>query len=114
MGGDGGEVAVLLSDLAAVRHSGTVQISAFGARTGAPAWVRILMHEGKFLGVYSGGDRQLKASLADVGGVLSESAPQMTLYSIQGVPSALPLPTNAPPAPVRPTTGAIAGATPAR
>jgi hypothetical protein len=114
MGGDGGEVAVLLRDLASVRHSGTVQISAFGARTAAPVWVRILMHEGKFLGVYSGGDRQLKASLADVGGVLSESAPQMTLFSIQGIPPTLPLPTNAPTAPARSVTGALPGATPER
>ena len=32
MGGDGGEVALLLRDLAGVRHSGTVQISAVSTR----------------------------------------------------------------------------------
>lgn len=114
MGDDGGEVAVLLRDLAAVRHSGTVQISAFGTRTAGTVWVRILMHEGKFLGVYSGGDRQLKASLADVGGVLAEATPQMTLFSIQGVPPALPFPASLPAVPAPSANGALPGATPAR
>ena len=78
----------------AVRHSGTVQISAFGTRRRGSLWVRILMHEGKFLGVYSGARSQLKPSLADVGGVLAESAPQMTLFSIQGIPAPLTLPAS--------------------
>jgi hypothetical protein len=114
MGDDGGEVAVLLRDLASVRHSGTVQISAFGTRTAGTVWVRILMHEGKFLGVYSGGDRQLKASLADVGGILAEATPQMTLFSIQGVPPTLAFPASAPAMPAPGTNGSIPGATPAR
>lgn len=91
MGTDGGEVALLLRDLAGVRHSGTVQISASSARRGS-LWVRILMHEGKFLGVYSVADRKLKPSLADVNDILTESAPQLTLYAIQSIPAPLPLP----------------------
>lgn len=91
MGGDGGEVALLLRDLAGVRHSGTVQISANSARRGL-LWVRILMHEGKFLGVYSVIDRKLKASLADVNDIISETSPQLTLFAIQSIPTPLALP----------------------
>ena len=94
MGSDGGEVALLLRDLAGVRHSGTVQISAVSTRRG-PLWVRVAMYEGKFLGVYSGMDRKLKPSLSDVNDVLTEGSPQLTLFSIQGVPAALTLPTGA-------------------
>jgi hypothetical protein len=95
MGTDGGEVALLLRDLAGVRHSGTVQISANSARRGS-LWVRILMHEGKFLGVFSVNDRKLKPSLADVNDILTEAAPQLTLYSIQSIPTPLTLPVGAP------------------
>jgi hypothetical protein len=91
MGTDGGEVALLLRDLAGVRHSGTVQISASNARRGS-LWVRILMHEGKFLGVYSVADRKLKPSLADVNDILTEAAPQLTLFAIQSIPAPLTLP----------------------
>jgi hypothetical protein len=95
MATDGGEVAVLLRDLAAERHSGTVQISASNARRGS-LWVRILMHEGKFLGVYSVNDRKLKPSLADVNDILTEAAPQLTLFAIQGIPAPLTLPAAPP------------------
>ncbi len=95
MGIDGGEVALLLRDLAGVRHSGTVQISASSARRGS-LWVRILMHEGKFLGVYSVNDRKLKPSLADVNDILTEAAPQLTLFAIQSIPAPLTLPVAAP------------------
>ena len=107
MGSDGGEVALLLRDLAGVRHSGMVQISANSARRGL-LWVRILMHEGKFLGVYSIMDRRLKASLADVNDVLSEAAGQLTLFAIQAIPKPLTLPMSAPvsAAPVAPTASA--------
>jgi hypothetical protein len=79
-----------------VRHSGTVQISASSARRGS-LWVRILMHEGKFLGVYSINDRKLKPSLADVNDILTEAAPQLTLFAIQRIPAPLTLPVAAPP-----------------
>ena len=105
MGSDGGEVALLLRDLAGVRHSGTVQISANSARRGL-LWVRILMHEGKFLGVYSVMDRKLKASLADVNDVLAEAAGQLTLFAIQAMPKPLTLPMSAP-------TASVAQAAPA-
>ena len=68
MGGDSGEVALLLRDLTAVRHSGVVQVASYSASLAAPVWARILIYDGKILGVYSGANRQLKASLADVGG----------------------------------------------
>ncbi len=112
MGGDGGEVAVLLRDLAAVRHSGAVEISATGTRSPEPIWVRILMYDGKFLGVYSAGDRVLKASLADVAIVLAEATPQMTLFVIHEIPAALALPPRAASASAR--GGAMPGATPER
>lgn len=109
MGEDGGEVALLLRDLAGVKHSGAVQIStADSLRGAAPTWVRILMHEGKFLGVYSASDRQLKASLASVNELLAEAAaPQLTLFSIQTPPAPLALPAEV-------KAPAIPGATPQR
>ena len=114
MGSDLGEVALLLRDLAAVKHSGVVQISAARSLTGVgPApWVHILMHEGTFLGVYSAANRQLQASLADVNDVLAAPAPQLTLYLARGVPAPLPLPTvAAAPSTLSPVTP---GATPER
>jgi hypothetical protein len=113
MGADGGEVALLLRDLAGVRHSGVVQISATGVPE-RPLWVRIVMYEGKFLGVYSGGDRQLKPSLADVNAVLTEEAPQLTLFATQGPPQPLALPELARPTLVQPAPVAAPGATPER
>lgn len=113
MGADGGEVALLLRDLAGVRHSGTVQISAASARRGL-LWVRILMHEGKFLGVYSVVDRRLKPSLADVNDVLSEASPQLTLFAIQNIPPPLTLPMPAPAAPPPPARPSASAATSAR
>jgi hypothetical protein len=92
MGSDSGEVALLLRDLTGIRHSGVVQIHASHASSGATVWARILMYDGKILGVYSGAARRLKASLADVGAVLAEPMPQLVLFSIQTVPPALPLP----------------------
>lgn len=108
MGHDSGEVAVLLRDLAAVRHSGAVQISAAGAHG---TWVRILMHEGKFLGVYSASDRLMKASLAGISAVLNQADPQMTLFAVREQVSPLPLPPKASAAPAGAT---IPGATPER
>jgi hypothetical protein len=65
--------------------------------------VRILMHEGTFLGVYSAANRQLQASLADVNDVLAAPAPQLTLHLARGVPAPLPLPpATAAPLPVAP------------
>ncbi|HEY8602690.1 MAG TPA: hypothetical protein VIL85_30000 [Thermomicrobiales bacterium] len=113
MGSDSGEVALLLRDLTGVRHSGVVQIHAFSARSGGPVWARILMYDGKILGVYSGADRHLKASLADLGAVLAESTPQLILYSIQEVPAALALPLEAVSAPSAEAFPAP-GATPTR
>ena len=113
MGSDSGEVALLLRDLTGVRHSGVVQIHAFSARIAGTVWARILMYDGKILGVYGSANRHLKASLADLGAVLSESTPQLSLYAIQEIPAALALPLEA-------TSGASAeapppaGATPAR
>ncbi|HEX5506063.1 MAG TPA: hypothetical protein VFW96_25825 [Thermomicrobiales bacterium] len=107
MGADVGEVAVLLRDLAGVRHSGVVEIAA--ARPGA--WLRILMYEGQFLGVYSGADRRLQASLAAVAEVLAVGAPELTLFACPDLPAALALPPVAEaPAPAP----AVAGGTPAR
>ena len=109
MGSDSGEVALLLRDLTGVRHSGVVQVHAFSARIGGTVWARILMYNGKILGVYSGADRHLKASLADLGAVLAEPTPQLVLFSIQEVPAALPLPlavANAPLEAALPAPGA--------
>ena len=114
LGSDVGEVALLLRDLAGIRHSGAVQISAAGpgARgagrgpSPAAAWVRILMYEGKFLGVYSAADRQLKASLADVSEVMAEGAPQLTLFATGATPTPLALPD---PSRAREAAGSFAG-----
>ena len=113
MGSDSGEVALLLRDLTGVRHSGVVQIHAYSARSGGAVWARILMYGGKILGVYSGADRQLKASLVDLGAVLAEQAPQLVLFSIQEIPAALPLPLEVPNTP-QSVGQPAAGATPAR
>ncbi|MGN6360648.1 MAG: hypothetical protein ACTHNK_09680 [Thermomicrobiales bacterium] len=113
MGADGGEVALLLRDLAGVRHSGVVQISATDA-PGLPLWVRIIMYEGKFLGVYSGGDRRLKPSLADVNTVLTEATPQLTLFATQGAPQPLVLPEPARATLVQPAPAPVPGASPER
>lgn len=107
-GTDSGEVALLLRDLAGVGHSGTVHLGAGGRDA---SWVRILMHEGKFLGVYSAGSRRLQPSLAEVSAVLAGESPHLTLFAAVGVPAALTLPAE--PAPVS-AEPAIPGATPAR
>lgn len=107
-GADSGEVALLLRDLAGVGHSGTVQLAAGGDES---SWVRILMHEGKFLGVYSAGSRRLQPSLAEVSAVLAEGSPHLTLFAAAGVPPALTLPDEPAPTGAEP---AIPGATPAR
>lgn len=93
-GTDSGEVAMLLRELSGVRHSGTVQIAADGAARAT--WVRILMHEGKFLGVYSMGSRQLKPSLAEIGAILTEPAPRLTLFTANSAPVPLVLPAEPP------------------
>lgn len=113
MGNDSGEVALLLRDLTGIHHSGVVQVHAYSARNGGAVWARILMYSGKILGVYSGANRHLKASLADLGAVLAEPTPQMVLFSIQDVPAALPLPLEATNTPLSAALPAP-GATPAR
>jgi hypothetical protein len=111
LGSDSGEVALLLRDLTGVRHSGVVQVSAHSARLDGAVWARILMYDGKILGVYGGADRHLKASLTDVGAVLTESSPQLALYAIQELPAPLPLPQAVASVP---TQERAPGATPAR
>lgn len=110
LGNDSSEVALILRDLAGVRHSGIVQVSAQSLHLGTVIWARILMFEGKILGVYSSSDRQLKASLADVGSVLVEATPQLQLFALQGLPVALPLPREQ----VAPPPERVPGATAAR
>lgn len=109
LGSDAGEVALLLRDLAGIRHSGVVQVGAHSMHLGVPVWARVLMFGGKILGVYSSSDRQLKASLADVSGVLAESTPQLFLFAVQMSPVRLPLPKEETPQQER-----TPGATPAR
>lgn len=109
LGSDAGEVALLLRDLAGIRHSGVVQVGAHSLHLGTPVWARVVMFEGKILGVYSSSDRHLKASLADVSGVLVESTPQLHLFALQMAPAALPLPQEEVPQQER-----VPGATPAR
>ena len=111
LGSDSGEVALLLRYLTGVRHSGVVQVSAHSARLDGAVWARILMYDGKILGVYGGADRHLKASLTDVGAVLTESSPQLALYAIQELPAPLPLPQAVASVP---TQERAPGATPAR
>lgn len=110
MGADVGEVAILLRDLAGVRHSGVVEIAA--ARAGS--WLRILMYEGTFLGVYGAADRRLQASLAAVAGVLAAGEPELTLFACPDLAAPLTLPPVAEaPVPAAPAPAAR-DATPAR
>jgi hypothetical protein len=113
LGNDSGEVAMLLRELTGVRHSGVIQIGARGARPQTPLWARILLHEGKILGVYSAQDRYPKASLAEVTTVLVGEQPQLALFTLPATlnPLSLPLRAVAPPADV---TISGTGATAAR
>lgn len=113
IGNDSGEVAMLLRELTGVRHSGVIHIGARGARPHPPLWSRILLYQGKILGVYGAQDRYPKASLAEVAPVLAAANPQLSLFAL---PAAL-VPLSLPPrAAARPTAAAEAqaGATPAR
>lgn len=93
LGNDASEVALLLRELAGVKHTGLVELSA--ARSAN--WLRVLMHEGKFLGVYSATDRALTASLAEVASLLASPGAHLTLFALAAAPPALELPALTPP-----------------
>ena len=115
MGSDSAEVAMLLRQLTGVRHSGVIHIGAHGPRAHTPLWVRILLHKGEILGVYSAQDRFPKASLAEVATVLAASNPQLSLYALPQTLTPLPLPQRAATTtPARAERAANDGATPAR